>query len=77
MTALIMASNKGNLEMARVLISNGADVNAENGDSETPLILAERYGYVQLARFLKQNGAVDIDADLQEKRGPKAARNNE
>ena len=77
MTSLIMASNKGNLEMARVLISKGADVNAENGDSETPLILAERYGYVQLARFLKQNGAVDIDADLQEKRGPKAARNNE
>ena len=77
MTALIMASYEGNLEIARILISNGADVNAENGDSETPLILAERYGYVQLAIFLKQNGAVDIDADLQEKRGPKAARNNE
>ena len=67
-----MASYNGNFEMARILIGNGADVNVQNGDDETPLILAERYGYVELANFLKQNGAIDIDTD--EERGPKNAK---
>ena len=67
-----MASFNGNLEMARILIGNGANVNVQNGDDETPLILAERYGYVELANFLQQNGAIDIDTD--EERGPKNAK---
>ena len=66
-----MASYNGNFEMARILIGNGADVNVQNGDDETPLILAERYGYVELANFLQQNGAIDIDTD--EERDPKNA----
>ena len=67
-----MASYNGNLQMARILIGNGANVNVQNGDNETPLILAERYGYVELANFLQQNGAIDIDTD--EERGPKNAK---
>ena len=66
-----MASSNGNLEIARILIRNGANVNVQNGDDETPLILAERYGYVELANFLKQNGAIDIENE--EERGPKNA----
>ena len=38
--------------MAKVLVANGANVNAENANAETPLIIAERYGYVELANFL-------------------------
>ena len=47
-----MASFNGELEMAKVLVANGANVNAENANAETPLIIAERYGYVELANFL-------------------------
>ena len=47
-----MASFNGELEMAKVLVANGANVNAENSNAETPLIIAERYGYVELANFL-------------------------
>ena len=36
-TALHMAATKGNLEVAGLLISRGADVNKKDGDSKTPL----------------------------------------
>lgn len=43
-TPLHLAVNKGNAELALVLIEHGADLNAVNKQGETPLFLATKRG---------------------------------
>ena len=66
-----MASFNGQFEMVKLLLQNGAEINVQNKEGDTPLILAERYGHVQLENFLKANGAETVDPDQQKARGPK------
>ena len=47
----------GSVDVARVLIENGADVTAQNKHRSSPLHLASIGGYVDLARFLVVQGA--------------------
>mmetsp|Transcript_24948 Transcript_24948/g.61297 ORF Transcript_24948/g.61297 Transcript_24948/m.61297 type:complete len:176 (+) Transcript_24948:642-1169(+) len=54
------AEQKGCLEGVRLLIENGADVNAAERTGATPLIAAASSGHVECARLLIQNGA-DVD----------------
>ena len=51
----------GRLEIARSLVSRGADVNAEDPMGWTPLIFAAFFGQTDVARFLIEKGA-NIDA---------------
>jgi hypothetical protein len=74
-TALYWASIEGRVEVAKVLLDNGADVNrkaileTENGDyGVTYLHLAAYEGYTDFARILIDAGA-DVDVEVQAKNG--------
>lgn len=43
--------------MARILINNGADVNARNIQNDTPLHWAAFYGSPEVAKLLIESGA--------------------
>ena len=53
----IYAARYGYLDIAKLLISNGANVNAETTYKWTPLHYAARDGYLDIAKLLISNGA--------------------
>jgi len=64
-TALMMAAAKGHLEVVKLLVNAGANINQINGDGETALRVAEapeEEGVVKpdkeaIIKFLKEQGA--------------------
>jgi ankyrin repeat protein len=52
---------KTNLEIAQLLIGNGANLNVKNNNGETPLNTALRYGSESIALLLIESGA-DVEA---------------
>jgi ankyrin repeat protein len=60
-TPLMLASEKGDIEMTRVLLKNGADPNASDIDGYTALMFASYSGNLEIARLLVGSGA-DVDA---------------
>jgi ankyrin repeat protein len=52
-----LASERGQVDVARMLIERGADVTAQNDDGRTPLHLASYRGQVDIARMLIERGA--------------------
>jgi len=56
-TPLIIASQNGHLEIVKVLIENGADINAENAYTETALCLAKGDGHNDIVEILERLGA--------------------
>src|SRR6267142_2146349 len=65
-TPLLLASHRGDLELARVLVKHGAEVVAQTKNGETPLHLASRQGHIELARLVVKHGA---DVAAQAKNG--------
>ena len=64
-TPLIVAVNHSQLEVAELLLANGADVNARDGNKQTPLILAlSVYNHDKMVRLLLTKGA---DVNLEDK----------
>jgi ankyrin repeat protein len=57
---LAMAATKGNIEVVKLLIDRGANVNAILEDGITPLINAARAGHVNICALLIEKGA-DVD----------------
>ena len=55
------ASEGGHTDTARLLIENGADVNAKNKSDSTSLMYALEGGHTNTARLLIENGA-DVNA---------------
>ena len=51
-TALHAAADKGHTEVARILVRNGAKVNAKCRQGQTPLFVACRFGNSEVARLL-------------------------
>ncbi|KAN0141663.1 Ankyrin repeat-containing domain protein [Lactarius tabidus] len=52
-----LASEVGNLELARWLLNRGADVNSQEDDGSTPLHLATSHGYLEVSRILLEHHA--------------------
>ena len=70
-TALHLASHDGQLELARVLLENGADLEVRNKYGETPLLLAcgGQWCSADVVRLLLENGA---DVHARDKQGRSA-----
>jgi ankyrin repeat protein len=56
-TPLIEAIQVQNIEVVKLLLHHGADVNSSNEYSVTPLIVASGLGYGELVKVLIQHGA--------------------
>ena len=64
-TALIKASEKGNLDIVEYLIKKEADVNAIDKNNYTALIHASLRGYLKIVKYLVENGA-DINIETKD-----------
>jgi len=56
-TALYIACEAGNVELAKLLIDRGADVNLPVSWQRTPLYAANKGGYADIVKLLLENGA--------------------
>ena len=68
-TALMMASQAGHVEIVRLLLNKGADVDARiNEDGLTALIIASRFGHPDVVKLLLDKGVntKDKNAALRE-----------
>ena len=62
-TALHWAAYYGSIDIIKLLLEKGADVNAINGSRETPLNRAARGNHVDIINFLLNKGA-DVDSAI-------------
>ncbi|CAE7391991.1 unnamed protein product [Symbiodinium natans] len=65
-TALGQAVQGGNLDIVKLLLELGADMDLSNGRGTTPLMLAAAYGQLEIASLLLQAG---VNADLADDQG--------
>lgn len=56
-TALLIASAEGHLEVVRLLIEAGSDLNVTDAEGSTALSLARNYGHLDVAALLEDSGA--------------------
>lgn len=56
-TALTIAAASGDLEMVRLLVDLGCDVNKQEGGRNPPIFWAAYYGHAEIAKLLLENGA--------------------
>lgn len=64
-SALIVASRKGSIDIVNVLLSNGADIDTQDGDGLTALHGAAQYGYCSITEVLLQkNATIDMKSDI-------------
>lgn len=70
MTPLHFAAREGRLEIARILVDAGADLNARSANGTGPLVLAITNNHIELALFLVGKGADVNAADDFYKRSP-------
>jgi ankyrin repeat protein len=61
-TPLVDAARRGEVELVRSMLDDGADVNAAQGDGMTALHASAEGGHVEIARLLIAAGA-DLDAE--------------
>ncbi|XP_060527199.1 ankyrin repeat domain-containing protein 17-like isoform X2 [Cylas formicarius] len=56
-TPLMEAASAGHLDIVRLLVHHGADVNAQSTSGNTPLMYACAGGHTDVVKFLLENGA--------------------
>ncbi|KAK2835230.1 hypothetical protein Q5P01_015714 [Channa striata] len=69
-TALMLAVSHGRVAMVKLLLSCGADVNAQDREGSTALMCASEHGHTNIARLLLETGR--CDTDLTDKNGQTA-----
>ena len=52
-TPLFYAADRGQLDMAKLLLDHGAKVNAKDDSGKTPLIIALEYKQTEMAKLLR------------------------
>ena len=59
LTALMEAADEGHVEVVRLLLESGADINTQEdyGNGATALMEAAGNGHVEVVRLLLENGA--------------------
>uniref|UniRef100_A0A3B3BP91 KN motif and ankyrin repeat domains 4 n=1 Tax=Oryzias melastigma TaxID=30732 RepID=A0A3B3BP91_ORYME len=66
-TALMLAVRHGRVAMVKLLLSCGADVNAQDREGSTALMCASEHGHTHIVRLLLETGR--CDASLTDKNG--------
>ena len=61
MEKLPFICKRSQLKTVKYLVENGADVNASDDDSWTPLHVASANGYFEITKYFVENGA-DVNA---------------
>ena len=56
-TALMRAAYSGHLEVVKLLLEAGADLNSKGSDEKTALTMAKERGHVEVVDFLDKAGA--------------------
>jgi ankyrin repeat protein len=56
-TALMIASSRDHIDIVKMLIANGANINLQNNKGETALLQAIIHGHPDVSRFLVHNHA--------------------
>lgn len=56
-TALMVATREGSLEIMKMLLDGGADINQQSGNGSTSLLIAVQNGNADTARLLLERGA--------------------
>jgi ankyrin repeat protein len=59
----MISSPHGHSDIVRLLLQNGAAVDAHENNGRTPLIFASRRGHVDIVRSLLQGGAAADSSD--------------
>jgi uncharacterized protein len=55
-TPLHIAAQKNNLELVKLLLAHGADINAVDSEHRTPTDRALKWHHPEMAEFLKSRG---------------------
>ena len=50
----MVASSKGYMDMVKMLLEEGAEIEAKNNDGQTALDLAEKNGHTKVVDFLRK-----------------------
>ena len=66
-TALIGATYYGEIEIVKLLLAAGVDVNAKGNDGKTALMLAKNYNYPEIVKLLEQHAKNKTKANLTKK----------
>ncbi|XP_059196836.1 KN motif and ankyrin repeat domain-containing protein 4 [Centropristis striata] len=69
-TALMLAVSHGRVAMVKLLLSCGADVNAQDREGSTALMCASEHGHTNIVRMLLETGRCDVS--LKDKNGQTA-----
>lgn len=56
----MLAVSHGRVAMVKLLLSSGADVNAQDREGSTPLMCASEHGHTHIVRLLLETGRCDL-----------------